>query len=153
MARLRDLCVGLLKAGALALVLMLLGAGTASAMEAHHAHHVTHAPSAAPCAEMMTDRVDPASLLVANDMDCHRRQQATDGVDKVADGGTTEPCDCPEGCACGCAQACAAHLLTGLPVLAAAVPQPPPSGLLMPTRDDAGLGCRPEPGLRPPLSI
>lgn len=146
MARLHDLCVRLLKAGALALVLMLLGAGTASAMEAHHAHHVTHAPSAAPCAEMMMDRIDPASLLVADNMDCHRRQQAPDG-------GTTEPCDCPDGCACGCAQACAAHLLTGLPVLAAAVPQPLASGLLMPARDDAGLGCRPEPGLRPPLSV
>lgn len=136
MRRIASFWTGLLKAGAVALVLALFGFATASA----HENHDVHQPHA-----------------VAATTDCHEPQ----GVQTAAVGthdhahqhgqGMVDDC-CKDACTCGCAASCAAHVGTGLPVVTA-LTLPVPAGLLLPGRaiDPAGLTTPPDP--RPPLTI
>ncbi|KPF87682.1 hypothetical protein IP70_02275 [alpha proteobacterium AAP38] len=140
MRRIASFWTGLLKAGAVALVLALFGFATASAHENHDAHQPVS-----------------ASVQTAAQTDCHEQQ----GVQKAAatthdhahkhGQGMADDC-CKDACACGCAASCAAHVGTGLPV-ATALTLPVPAGLLLPGRaiDPASLTTPPDP--RPPLTI
>lgn len=139
-------CSGLLKAGALALVLALFGLATASAHEGGH-HH------GAPVQAVEASPASAAVLILsaADQADCHG--QAVSAATPSDRPDHAPGCRCHDGCACGCASVCAPHMLTGLPVGAASVPSPAQAARLSPGRGDrlAGLVTPPEP--RPPLSI
>jgi len=144
MRRIASFWTGLLKAGAVALVLALFGFATASAHDNHDAHQPAQA-----AAHQHHERTAQA--------DCHEQQ----GVEQAAatphdhahkhGQGVVDDC-CKDACTCGCAASCAAHVGTGLPVVTA-LTLPVPAGLLLPGRaiDPAGLTTPPDP--RPPLTI
>lgn len=142
MRRIASFWTGLLKAGAVALVLALFGFATASAHENHDGHakasaHQHHA--------------------MASQTDCHEQQSVQPAAASIHDHahehgqGMVDDC-CKDACTCGCAASCAAHVGTGLPVVTA-LTLPVPVGLLLPGRaiDPAGLTTPPDP--RPPLTI
>ncbi|OYQ33590.1 hypothetical protein CHU95_14525 [Niveispirillum lacus] len=143
MCHIASFWTGLLKAGAVALVLTLFGFATASAHEGHHDHHASTVPAA-------------AHQVLAVSGDCHEQGGAQpvsashDHAHKHGQG-MGDDC-CKDACTCGCAATCAAHITAGLPVVTTLM-HPVPAGLLLPGRalDPAGWATPPEP--RPPLSI
>lgn len=141
MSRVASICIGLLKAGALALFLALCGFGTASA-------HETGRHAASPA--MITT---PHHHITAIQGDCARRPAMVTAArpDRFKAATATDDC-CQDSCACGCAAACASHFVTAWPsamVLVLRVPAAVrlPGGML----DPAGLTTPPE--TRPPLSL
>lgn len=152
MSRAASIWTGLLKAGALALVLALFGFATASAHDGHD-HH-TAAPAMMASHAHHAEATAVASTAAMADCAGHDRtamSAAGDGPHAHHDHSSGDGC-CQDACACGCAAACAAHLHAGLPG-AAIVAQPVPAALLVPghAHDPAGLTTPPDP--RPPLFI
>jgi len=143
MRRIASFWTGLLKAGAVALVLALFGFATASAHENHDAHQPVQAAA-------------HQQHEMAAQTDCHEQQgveQATTTHNHAHQHGQGMADDCcKDACTCGCAASCAAHVGTGLPVVTA-LTLPVPAGLLLPGRaiDPASLTRPPDP--RPPLTI
>ncbi len=143
MRRIASFWTGLLKAGAVALVLALFGFATASAHENHNGHQPLQVSA-------------PQHHEMAAQTDCHEQQageQAANAHDHAHKHGQGMADDCcKDACTCGCAASCAAHVGTGLPVVTA-LTLPVPAGLLLPGRaiDPAGLTTPPDP--RPPLTI
>lgn len=142
MSRFASICTGLLKAGAVALVLALCGLASASAHES--GSHAAPASIMAQPHQVSATHIGCAGWQVIATAVPHDHQTAK--AASVAD-----DC-CPDGCACGCAAACASHFVAGLPHAAARV-RPMPAAILMPggAIDPAGLTTPPE--TRPPLFI
>ncbi|MFV3128833.1 hypothetical protein [Niveispirillum sp. KHB5.9] len=144
MSRIASIWTGLLKAGALALVLALFGFATASAhdMQTDHRNGVTVA----------THHADPAPSVLVAATGCHQHLSASADHAHPAQGDGAGGDCCKDICACGCAMTCTAHLHIGLSGIMAVV-LPVPAAPLLPGRaiDPAGLTTPPDP--RPPLSI
>jgi len=150
MSRVASIWMGLLKAGAVALVLALFGVATASA----HAHHDVPNPIAGA-------QYHAAAVLT---VDCHGQQASPSTSDDHAThtaihGGPAHNApgqgsghDCCKD-VCRCPVACAAHVVMGVAVQVSRRTQPFAVSVLLPGRtvDPTGLDTPPDP--RPPLSI
>ncbi|MFV3073200.1 hypothetical protein [Niveispirillum fermenti] len=140
MSRIGLYWTGLLKAGAVALVLALFGLSAAAAHDgAHHAGDGTATPTSFVSAPAHGDCHDMAGHGVTAAGQDHRRDHGTDGR-------------CQDLCACGCLSACMTHMPAGLPAGSGPFVRAVSGLCLPPSRSDDPAGRHPPPDLRPPLS-
>lgn len=142
---------GLLRAGAVALLLLFLGVGTAAAHDGPAAEHTL----------VTASQGDPTQPLFTSAQDASVCQDGSMALAELRNAPHHPPgmmCLCGDDCLCagncGCVKVCAAHLLTALPAaLDGLPPLPVIDGETLRIASDAMAGRTPAPLPRPPLSV
>lgn len=142
---------GLLRAGAIALLLLFLGVGTAAAHDGPVSEHTL----------VTASQGDPTQPLFTQAQDASVCQDGSMALAALRNAPHHPPgmmCLCGDDCLCagncGCVKVCAAHLLTALPAaLDGLLTLPVIAGETLRIASDAMAGRTPAPLPRPPLSV
>ena len=142
---------GLLRAGAIALLLLFLGVGTATAHDGPAAEHTLVTAS-------QGDPTQPLFIITQDGSVCQDGSITPATLRNAPHHPPGMMCLCGDDCLCagncGCVKVCAAHLLTALPAALGGVMHAPAiAGETLPIASDALAGRTPAPLSRPPLSV